>query len=100
MAPLLAAIDGDQAIAIGIPIIAVFVVAMTGILTTHHRKMQRDDMEATLKMEMVQRGASADEIERVLAARMGRPSRPGRRGGSPRWQPHQQGQPGNHPVGR
>ncbi len=99
MAPLFAAIDGDQAIAIGVPIIAVFVVAMTAILTAHHRKMQRDDMEATLKMEMVQRGVSADEIERVLAARMGKPSRH-RRGGGPQWKPQQQREPGAHPVGR
>jgi hypothetical protein len=59
---------------VAIPIGAVFIVVMTAILTGHFRKSQRDDMEATLKMEMIQRGMSAEEIERVLAARLGEPS--------------------------
>jgi hypothetical protein len=71
MAPLLAAaIDGDI-LYLAIPILSILAVVMTVVLTGHYRKLQRDDMEATLKMEMVQRGMSAEEIERVLAARLG-----------------------------
>lgn len=59
---------------VAIPIGAGMIIALVAILTGYHRKMIRDDMEATLKMEMIERGMSADEIERVLAARLsGRP---------------------------
>jgi hypothetical protein len=34
-------------------------------------KVRRATLEAELKMEMIQRGMSADEIERVLGARLG-----------------------------
>ncbi len=71
MIPLTAAIDFGLVFGLGIPIGAGFAIAMTAILTGHSRQMQRDDMEATLKMEMIQRGMAAEEIERVLAARMG-----------------------------
>jgi hypothetical protein len=46
------------------------VAVITKIVSTHYRRTQLDEMEATLKMEMVQRGMSADEITRVLDARM------------------------------
>jgi hypothetical protein len=72
MLPLLAANTSDVAF-VAIPIGAILIVVMTAILTGHYRKLQRDDMEATLKMEMIQRGMSAEEIERVLAARLGEP---------------------------
>ncbi len=49
------------------------IVGVTLILSINKRKMQRDDMEATLKMEMIERGYSAEDIERTLAARMGPP---------------------------
>jgi hypothetical protein len=45
-------------------------VAITLVVSTHYRRKMRDDMEATLKMEMIQRGMSADEITKVLGARM------------------------------
>lgn len=75
MTPLVANIDFGLIFGLGIPVGAILVVSMTAILTSHHRKLQRDDMEATLKMEMIQRGMSAEEIERVLAAQLGRRSR-------------------------
>jgi hypothetical protein len=46
-------------------------VGFTKIVATYYRKVQLDEMEATLKMEMIQRGMSADEITRVLEAKMG-----------------------------
>jgi hypothetical protein len=79
MAPLIASVDFGLVFGLGIPVTAIVIVSLTAILTGHRRKMQRDDMEATLKMEMIQRGMSADEIERVLSARMGQMSRYGRR---------------------
>jgi hypothetical protein len=56
---------------VAIPVLSILAAVMTIVLTGHYRKLQRDDMEATLKMEMIQRGMSAEEIERVLAARLG-----------------------------
>jgi hypothetical protein len=79
MTPLIADVDFGLIFGLGIPVAAIVTVALTAILTGHRRKMQRDDMEATLKMEMIQRGMGADEIERVLGARMGHQSRFGRR---------------------
>jgi hypothetical protein len=70
MAPLLGIVNEDVFF-VAIPILSILVVLMTVILTNHYRKLQRDDMEATLKMEMIQRGMSAEEIEQVLAARLG-----------------------------
>ena len=46
-------------------------VAITKVVAVHYRKTQLDEMEATLKMEMIQRGMSADEIKQVLEAKMG-----------------------------
>jgi hypothetical protein len=46
-------------------------VAITKVVSSHYRKTQLDEMEATLKMEMIQRGMSADEIDKVLGAKMG-----------------------------
>jgi hypothetical protein len=51
-------------------ILGVIVVAITKLVADYARKSRRDDMEATLKMEMIQRNMSVDEIERVLAAKM------------------------------
>ena len=78
MAPLIAYVRVDDIVLVAIPILSVLVVLMTAILTNHHRKLQRDDMEATLKMEMIQRDMSAEDIERVLAARIGSQPRPTR----------------------
>lgn len=63
----------EAVLGICLPILALTVVGVTLIISINNRKMQRDDMEATLKMEMIQRGMSAEDIERVLAARMGPP---------------------------
>jgi hypothetical protein len=46
-------------------------VAVTKVVAAHYRKTQLDEMEATLKMEMIQRGMSAAEITQVLEAKMG-----------------------------
>jgi hypothetical protein len=45
------------------------VVILTSLVTSHRRKSQRDEMDTTLKLEMIQRGMSVDEIERVLSAK-------------------------------
>jgi hypothetical protein len=59
-----------------VAIIGGITVAITKVVSTHYRKTQLDEMAATLKMEMIQRGMSADEIKQVLEAKMGsnRPS--------------------------
>lgn len=57
-----------------IAILGGITVAITLVVSSHYRRKQLDEMEATLKMEMIQRGMAAEEIERVLAARMGQPS--------------------------
>ncbi len=97
MLPLIANIDFGLVFGLGIPVGAGFLIAITALLTSHHRQLQRDDMEATLKMEMIQRGMPADEIERVLAARMGQPSQAarGRMGRDYRhyWQQYEEPQP-------
>jgi hypothetical protein len=97
MTPLLAAIDIEMIVGIVVPIGSLLAVALTAIITVHRRRLQRDDMEATLKMEMIQRGMSAEEIERVLAARFGVESRHMRRHAQQQWQHQHQGAP---PVGR
>ena len=105
MMPLLVALgDEEVLLIIGTPIVGGLVLALTAIITGHLRRSQRDDMEATLKMEMIQRGMSVDEIERVLAARIGRLSKHRRRHGG-RYQvqhqyQHQQQQHGAPVAGR
>jgi hypothetical protein len=72
MTPFLAVSEGETNIlVVAIPVLSAAIVLLTLILSHYRRRMQRDDMEATLKMEMIQRGMSADEIERVLSARIG-----------------------------
>ena len=51
-------------------IIGGITVGIAVVVSSHYRKTQLDEMEATLKMEMIQRGMSADEIAKVLGARM------------------------------
>ena len=70
MSPLVADLPVEAILGITLPLLIGGAVAITALITGHFRKSQRDDMEATLKMEMIQRGMSAEEIERVLAARM------------------------------
>jgi hypothetical protein len=67
---LLASVPIEAVLGISLPLAAIVAISLTAILSYHRRRMQRDDMEATLKMEMIERGFSAEEIERVLASRM------------------------------
>ncbi len=71
MTPLLANMSDGIFILIAISIVGGLLIPITAILSDAYRKIQRDDMTATLKMEMIQRGMSPEDIERVLAARMG-----------------------------
>lgn len=73
MTPLLASVSDEILIAIAIPVAGGVLIAITAILAGTYHKLQRDDMTATLKMEMIQRGMSPEDIERVLAARMSAP---------------------------
>jgi hypothetical protein len=98
MNPLIAETDVEMLVGIIVPIGALLIVFVTVIITGHYRRMQRDDMEATLKMEMIQRGMDAEEIERVLAARMGR--YPWHKSRPQSHQPVAHQQPGTHPLGR
>jgi hypothetical protein len=72
--PLFASIPDELLVFLAIPIVGAMIIAITAIIANTYRKMQRDDINATLKMEMIQRGMSADEIERVLRARQSSPS--------------------------
>ncbi len=76
------------------------IIAVVAVVTSYFRDSQRDEMDATLKMEMIQRGMSADEIEKVLKASSGSfdPSALGRRTG-PRLLPRLRGGPcANRPA--
>jgi hypothetical protein len=55
--------------------LAVVVIVCLPVVAECWRKMRKDELDADLKQEMVARGMSADEIERVLAARSGKPTR-------------------------
>jgi hypothetical protein len=59
------------ALCVGLAIIGSVIVAVTKLVSNHFRKTQLDDMEATLKMEMIQRGMTAGDIKQVLEAKMG-----------------------------
>ena len=48
---------------------AVLTTCLIMFLTWQWRLLRRTDIEASLKQDMVNRGMSADEIERVLAAK-------------------------------
>jgi len=57
-----------------VAIVGGITVAITKVVAAHYRRSQLDEMEATLKMEMIQRGMSAGEIKQVLEAKMGKGS--------------------------
>jgi hypothetical protein len=59
---------GDNVVPV-LGIICGCLVAAVWIIAAYYRSVQVADMDATLKMEMIQRGMSADEIERVLKAK-------------------------------
>jgi hypothetical protein len=62
------------AIIVLVSIVGGLVVGAIAIITEHYRHVQRDEMDATLKMEMLQRGMSAEEIVEVLSATSGVPN--------------------------
>ncbi len=45
-----------------------FLVAIIGIIASHWYKWRKREIDANLKLEMLSRGMSADDIERVLSA--------------------------------
>jgi hypothetical protein len=45
-----------------------FLVAIIGIITTSWSQWRKRELDASLKQEMLARGMSAEEIERVLSA--------------------------------
>ena len=60
-----------------VPLLAILcsaVVAVVWVIAAYYRAVQVADMDTSLKMEMVQRGMSADDIERVLHTRSDRPA--------------------------
>jgi hypothetical protein len=77
MSDILSKLDGGEIL--GLCGIILGLIATVGglmlgfakVMATYYRKVQLDEMEATLKMEMIQRGMSADEVTRVLGAKMG-----------------------------
>jgi hypothetical protein len=44
-------------------------IGLVAVISHHFRRSRMDDIEATLKMEMLERGMSAAEIQQVLEAR-------------------------------
>jgi hypothetical protein len=80
MNDLLAKLSSEDILALGgmlmglVAILGGFTVAITKVVASNQRKSQLDEMEATLKMEMVQRGISANEIALVLRTRMESPA--------------------------
>ncbi len=75
MSDFFGGLGGDLVPVVGIlagivAIVGGFVVAIIHAITGHRRRMQLDEMEATLKLEMIERGMSADDIKQVLEAGM------------------------------
>jgi spore maturation protein SpmB len=52
-------------------IIGAIILAVAIVIAVYKRRTLLDEMEATIKIEMVQRGLSAEDVERVLQAKMG-----------------------------
>ena len=52
-----------------VSIVGKSIVSLVETVASYVRKTRLDDMEATLKMEMIERGMSAEEIKTVLAAK-------------------------------
>jgi hypothetical protein len=46
-------------------------IAITGVISSNRRRAQRDEIEASLKMEMIERGLSAADIKQILETHMG-----------------------------
>jgi hypothetical protein len=81
MYELLQRLDNDELLALagivagillgGTALLGGIGVAITHVVSSNRRRMQQDEMDATLKMEMVQRGMAAEEIATVLKTRSG-----------------------------
>jgi hypothetical protein len=56
-----------------VSILGAIVVVIAVVNAFYRRRTLLDEMEATLKIEMIQRGMSAEDIERILHAKMGTP---------------------------
>ncbi len=54
---------------------AIVLIVCVPVVAEFWRKMRRDQLEVCLKQDMVARGMSADEIERVLQARSSKQDR-------------------------
>jgi hypothetical protein len=80
MSEILSKLDNNDIIAlcgILVGVIAVvggIMVAITTVVVAYLRRSRLDDMEATLKLEMLQRGMSAEEIKAVLETSLGKPA--------------------------
>ncbi len=58
-----------------VPLLAILcsaVVAVVWVIAAYYRAVQVADLDTSLKMEMIQRGMSADDIELVLHAQSDR----------------------------
>lgn len=64
---------GGERLALLVFFVVTGVTLIATTLITQWRKHRQAEMDAALKQEMLQRGMSAEEIERVLAA--GRPKK-------------------------
>src|SRR5262249_48595657 len=53
-----------------LPIVGGITVAITKVVAAHLRRTRLDDMEVRLKMEMIHRDMSADEIAQILEVSM------------------------------
>jgi hypothetical protein len=55
--------------------LAIVLIACVPVVAEYWRRMRKDELDAGLKQDMIARGMSAEEIERVLAARSDRPEK-------------------------
>jgi len=53
-----------------LPIVGGVTVAITKVVAAHFRRIRQDDVEVRLKLEMILRDMSAEEISQILKARM------------------------------
>jgi len=61
--------DGGVFLFLIIAVIGGTATGITKIVLAHYRQSQRDEMDTQLKLEMIQRGMSVEEIKDVLLAR-------------------------------
>jgi hypothetical protein len=68
-------------------------IVLTAIISHNWRRMRQFDIETALKQEMVRKGMSADEIERIIRVTRPGDDQPGGRPSSPAAQPVQEMSP-------